>query len=115
MATNDKLKVAAAGAAIGAAAGAATGFANAAAPHVIGKGAGVVNASSNFFNGASKALRSHKGVAGAVSAGTAAVFGGHTALAALAVTAAPAVAVTAAAGGAIFGVYKLVKYIQEEW
>lgn len=111
--TEETAAVAATKVAIGAAAGAVSGLRNVAAPHVQGIGAGAVNASSNFCNGAAKALRSHKGIGGALAAGTAAVAG-HGAVAAVVVAAAPAVAVTAVAAGAMLGAYKLVKFFKGE-
>ncbi len=114
MSSEEQAKLTAAKVAIGTAAGVASGLANAAAPHVargIG-GAGVANASSNFFNGATKALRSHKGVSGALAAGTVAAIHSPV-IAAAVIAAAPVAAVTAVAGGAAFGIYKLVKYIQD--
>ena len=101
-------------AAVGTAAGVATGVANTSAPHLLGRGVGLTNASANFFNGATKAYKNHKGLAGAVSAGTAAVVG-HGAVATVAVAAAPVVLATAAIGAAAFGVFKLIQHIQDEW
>jgi hypothetical protein len=111
--SEEKVVLAATKIGIGAATGIATGVSNVAAPHLRGMGTGAVNASTNFFNGATKALKNHKGVAGAVSAGTAALLG-HGVVATAVVAAAPVVAVTAAAGAAAFGLYKLVKYVQDE-
>ena len=97
---------------VGAAAGVASGVANAAAPHVRAVGSGAVNASSSFFNGATKALRNHKGITGALGAGTVAVVG-HGVVGTAIIAAAPVVAVTAAvgavAGGTVFGLFKLYK------
>jgi hypothetical protein len=109
----EKMLVNAAKVGLGAATGVVTGLKNASAPHLRGIGTGLTNFSSAFANGATKAMKQHKGVAGAISAGTAAVVG-HGAVAAAVVAAAPAVVATAVAGGAVFGVYKLVKYIRDE-
>ncbi len=105
-------------AAIGAAAGVASGMKNMSAPHGRGIGTGVGNASAKFFNGATKALKNHKGFSGAMGAGTAAVLGsGHVSVAAVstaAVAAVPIVLATAAAGGAIWGICKLVEKLKDE-
>jgi hypothetical protein len=98
---------------IGTAAGVATGLKNVSAPHLKGIGTGLTNLSSNFANGATKALRHHKGVAGAISAGTVAVVG-HGAVAAAAVAAAPVVFAAAVAGGAILGICKLVTAVRNK-
>jgi hypothetical protein len=107
----DKLVGSAVKVGVGAVAGVVSGLKNNPAPHV---GRGLATASSNFANGVTKALRRHQGVGGAIGAGAAAVIG-HGAVAAAVVAAAPAVLATAAAGGAVFGVYKLVEYIRDEW
>jgi len=98
---------------IGTVSGVVTGLKNATAPHLVGRGTGAINASSNFANGFTKAMKQHRGVAGAFGAGTAAVIG-HGAVATAVVAAAPVVAVTAVAGGAIFGVCKLVEFIRNK-
>ena len=95
---------------VGAVAGIATGLKNASAPHIAR--AGVANLSANFFNGATKALKTHKGVSGALAAGAAAVVGSSS-VAAAAVVAAPYVAATAVVGGAAYGVYKLVGFLRD--
>jgi hypothetical protein len=98
--------------ATGAAMGVGTGLANAAAPHAKTIGMGAANASASFFNGATKALKNHKGVAGAISAGTAAVVG-HGAAATLVVAAAPVVVAGAAIAAVGFGIFKLVEKLNE--
>lgn len=103
----------AAKAGIGAAAGLVTGLKNAASPHFVGRGMGAVNVSSKFANGFTKAMKQHRGIAGAASAGAAAVVG-QGAVATALVAAAPAIALTAAAGGAVFGIYKLVEHISKK-
>ena len=113
MSSEEKVLLGAAKVAVGAVAGTVTGLSNAAAPHVRAIGSGALNASSNFFNGATKALKNHKGVSGALGAGTAAVIG-HGAVATAAVALAPVAAVTAVVAGASFGIYKLIKYVQDE-
>jgi hypothetical protein len=109
----DKILINAMKVGIGTAVGVVTGLKNASAPHLKGIGTGLTNCSASFANGVAKAMKQHKGVAGAISAGTAAAVG-HGAIAATVVAAAPAAVATAVAGGAILGVYKLVKYIREE-
>jgi hypothetical protein len=102
--SEDVLKKAAIQAGIGAAAGVGTTLANTSAPHV----RGVAGASANFASGVTKALKNHKGVAGALAAGTTAVVG-TGAVGTAVVAALPVVAVAAAVGGAAFGVFKLVE------
>ena len=108
----EKIILGVAKAAVGAASGIATGLSGKVAPHLQGAGTGAINASSNFFNGFAKALKNHKGVAGAVSAGTAAVVG-HGMVATAVVAAAPVVAATAVVGGVAFGAYKLFERIRD--
>lgn len=63
---------------MGAVAGAVTGLRNTAAPHLIGIGQGVANASAIFVNAAVKAAKQHpKGIASVVGAGSTAVLAGH--------------------------------------
>jgi hypothetical protein len=113
MSSDDQLKLTAAKVAIGAAAEVASGLAKTSMPHIVRPGAGMVNVSSNFFNGATKALRSnHKHVSGAPAAGTVAAIHSPV-IAAAVIVAAPAVAATALASGAALGIYKLVKWIQD--
>lgn len=95
---------------MGAVGGIVTGMKAMPAPHAAH--AAVANLSANFFNGATKALKTHKGVSGAVAAGAAAVAG-SSAVAAAAVVAAPYVAATAVVGGAAYGVYKLVGFLRD--
>jgi hypothetical protein len=103
--------------AVGAAAGIATGLAQTAAPHLRGPGTFVANNSAQFYNSATSALKNHKGITGAAGAGAAAVLhgvGATTIGAAVAAVAAPVV-VAAAVGGAVYGLFKLVQKINDEW
>jgi hypothetical protein len=95
---------------VGAVAGIATGLSKTMpAPHAAH--AAISNFSASFFNSATKALRSHKGLSGALAAGTTAAITSPT-IAAAVIVAAPYVAVTATLGGAAFGAYKLVEFIR---
>jgi hypothetical protein len=114
MSEEEALLVNAAKVGVGTAIGVVSGLRNASAPHVNGIGTGLVNGLSKFSNGATKAIRNHRGAAGAISAGTAAVVG-HGAVAAAVVAAAPAVVATAVVGGALFGIYKAIKYVRDEF
>jgi hypothetical protein len=91
---------------VGTVAGVGTALANQAAPHVRGIGTGAVNASANFSNAATKAMRQHGGISGAIAAGTAAVVG-HGAAATVIVAAAPVALGAAVVGGVAYGLYRL--------
>ena len=114
--TDDEKKAAAAiKVGVGTAIGVGTALANAPAPHLLKSPVtSAVTNSAAFSHAATKALRSHKGWAGAITAGTAAVVG-HGAIATALVTAAPVVVATAVVGGGAFGVYKLAKFVKDEW
>jgi hypothetical protein len=105
---------------VGAVAGVVSGLKNAPAPHSMGIyhgiGAGAANASSNFFNAATKSMHKHHKFWGALGAGATAVVG-HGALAAVATAAAVAVPVVigvAAVGGAAVGTVKLAEYLRKK-
>jgi hypothetical protein len=102
---------------VGTVEGIVSGLKDAPAPHFRGIykgiGAGATNASSNFFNAATKSMHKHHKIGTALGAGVTAVIG-HGALATAAVAATPFLLGFAAIGGTIFGTVKLVEHLRDK-
>jgi hypothetical protein len=88
-----------------------------AVPHLVGAPpiVGSVNTTAKFSHAATKSLQAnHKNISGAIAAGTAAVVG-HGAIGTVVIAVAPVAVGAAVVAGAGYGLFKLAKFVRDEW